>query len=353
MQTLTQRRSVPGGRGQDRCHLRHAADPCLRRRGLCGSAGSFGWTSALFWNCLLRSAVRCSSCAAARCCCRRKRRSPSGGCGRSTSPAILAALLFWAAAYEGVELLRGWRAAGVLERTALRQAALNLVLFHHKNHLYYLHIILLVYAVLPLTRRLVAAADRRLLNYALGIWFVLGCLAPTLKFFPPLSLVGGIPAQYPINLTWCAVGYGVLGDVLTQEAPRHRPRTFVWLYLAGTALTFGLTLAASVKTGALYQVFLQGSAPGVCLQAAGLYGFCAARWAEPDRWPMAETVSKASFCIYLTHLFFLDFLAGRGLSAGTLPPVWGVPVLVAAAFGGGFLVWLVLRRVPVVKTYLI
>ena len=252
-----------------------------------------------------------------------------------------------------VELLRGWRAAGVLERTALRQAALNLVLFHHKNHLYYLHIILLVYAVLPLTRRLVAAADRRLLNYALGIWFVLGCLAPTLKFFPPLSLVGGIPAQYPINLTWCAVGYGVLGDVLTQEAPRHRPRTFVWLYLAGTALTFGLTLAASVKTGALYQVFLQGSAPGVCLQAAGLYGFCAARWQDRDRWPMAETVSKASFCIYLTHLFFLDFLAGRGLSAGTLPPVWGVPVLAAAAFGGGFLVWLVLRRVPVVKTYLI
>ncbi|MFR5405556.1 MAG: hypothetical protein ACLTG0_09280 [Oscillibacter sp.] len=72
-------------------------------------------------------------------------------------PCILAALLFWAAAYEGVELLRGWCAAGVLERTALRQAALNLVLFHHKNHLYYLHIILLVYAVLPLTRRLVAA----------------------------------------------------------------------------------------------------------------------------------------------------------------------------------------------------
>ena len=62
---------------------------------------------------------------------------------------------------------------------------------------------------------------------------------------------------------------------------------------------------------------------------------------------------KASFCIYLTHLFFLEFLAGRGLAAGLLPPVWAVPVLAAAAFGGGFLVWRVLRRVPVVKTYLI
>ena len=207
--------------------------------------------------------------------------------------------------------------------------------------------------MLPLPRRLVAAPDRRLLAYGLGIWFVLGCLAPTLKFFPPLSLIGGIPAQYPINLTWGAVGYGVLGYVLTREAPRHRPRTFVWLYLAGTALTFGLTLIASLKTGGLYQVFLQGNSPGVCLQAAGLYGFCVSRWQDRDRWPVAETVSKASFCIYLTHLFVLDFLAGRGLSAGTLPPVWGVPVLAAAAFGGGFLVWLVLRRVPVVKTYLI
>ena len=149
------------------------------------------------------------------------------------------------------------------------------------------------------------------------------------------------------------MGYGVLGYVLTQEAPRHRPRTFAWLYIAGTALTFGLTLIASVKTGKLYQVFLQGSAPGVCLQAGGLYGFCVSRWQDRDRWPLAETVSKASFCIYLTHLFFLEFLAGRGFSAGTLPPVWSVPVLVAAAFAGGFAVWLILRRVPVVKTYLI
>ena len=100
-------------------------------------------------------------------------------------------------------------------------------------------------------------------------------------------------------------------------------------------------------------MFLQGSAPCVCLQAAGLYGFCVSRWQERDRWPLAETVSKASFCIYLTHLFFLEFLAGRGLAAGLLPPVWAVPLLAAAAFGGGFLVWLVLRRVPVVKTYMI
>ena len=293
MQTLTQRRSVPVDAAKTAAIFGTLLIHASAAGGFAGAPGSFGWTSALFWNCLLRSAVPVFFLCSGALLLPPEKEVTVRRVWTKYIPRILAALLFWAAAYEGVELLRGWCAAGVLERTALRQAALNLVLFHHKNHLYYLHIILLVYAVLPLTRRLVAAADRRLLNYALGIWFVLGCLAPTLKFFPPLSLVGGIPAQYPINLTWCAVGYGVLGDVLTQEAPRHRPRTFVWLYLAGTALTFGLTLAASVKTGALYQVFLQGSAPGVCLQAAGLYGFCAARWQNRDRWPMAETVSKA------------------------------------------------------------
>ncbi|MFR6095479.1 MAG: acyltransferase [Dysosmobacter welbionis] len=245
MQTLTQRRSVPVDAAKTAAIFGTLLIHASAAGGFAGAPGSFGWTSALFWNCLLRSAVPVFFLCSGALLLPPEKEVTVRRVWTKYIPRILAALLFWAAAYEGVELLRGWRAAGVLERTALRQAALNLVLFHHKNHLYYLHIILLVYAVLPLTRRLVAAADRRLLNYALGIWFVLGCLAPTLKFFPPLSLVGGIPAQYPINLTWCAVGYGVLGDVLTQEAPRHRPRTFVWLYLAGTALTFGLTLAAS------------------------------------------------------------------------------------------------------------
>ena len=262
-------------------------------------------------------------------------------------PRILAALLFWAAPMR-VWSAAGLARAGVLERTALRQAALNLVLFHHKNHLYYLHIILLVYAV-RLTRRLVAAADRRSLNYALGIWFVLGCLAPTLKFFPPLSLVGGIPAQYPINLTWCAVGYGVLGDVLTQEAPRHRPRTFVWLYLAGTALTFGLTLAASVKTGALYQVFLQGSAPASVCRRRGCTASAPPGGRTGTAGPWRRPSPKASFCIYLTHLFFLDFLAGRASPPGRRRPSGACRCWRPRPSGAAFWWWRVLRRVPVVK----
>ena len=57
--------------------------------------------------------------------------------------------------------------------------------------------------------------------------------------------------------------------------------------------------------------------------------------------------------MYLVHLFFLDALTGRGLSAGAYPSIWAVPVLTAVLFCAGFLVWLVLRKIPLVNRYLI
>ena len=97
-------------------------------------------------------------------------------------------------------------------------------------------------------------------------------------------------------------GYTLLGDVLSREAGRYRPRVFVLLYLAGFALTFGGTLWLSARSGELALPLLQGTAPGVCLQAAGIYGFCVSAFSHKDRWPVAETISKASSCVYLVHL---------------------------------------------------
>ena len=197
MQTLTQRRSVPVDAAKTAAIFGTLLIHASAAGGFAGAPGSFGWTSALFWNCLLRSAVPVFFLCSGALLLPPEKEVTIRRVWTKYIPRILAALFFWAAAYKGMDLLRGWRAAGVLELTAIRRAAADLVLFHHKNHLYYLHIILLVYAVLPLTRRFVASADRRLLNYALGIWFVLGCLLPTLKFFPPLSLIGGISPGAP------------------------------------------------------------------------------------------------------------------------------------------------------------
>ncbi len=315
--------------------------------------GSANWFFALAWNSVLRCAVPVFFLTSGALLLPPEKEVTARTIWCRYIPRILVALFFWAAAYAGLELVLAWRRTGVLEAAALGKALADLLLFRHKSHLYYLHIILLVYAVLPLTRLFAAKASPRLLAYALGLWFVLSSVLPAVKGFWPVSQFTGIPLQYPINLTWGAVGYGLAGFALRREAHRCRPRTFAVLYLAGTALTFALTAWMSLRRGALDTVFLQGSAPGVLLQAVGLYGFCVSRFSGKASLPAVETFSKASFCIYLTHLFFLDALARRGVTAAAYAPLWSVPALALAAFAGGFFLWLILRRIPVVNRYLI
>ena len=67
------------------------------------------------------------------------------------------------------------------------------------------------------------------------------------------------------------------------------------LYLLSTALTFGGTLAASLKADALCDVFLQGNAPFVYLQAVSICGFFVSfmQGKQGKRW--METISRSSF----------------------------------------------------------
>ena len=57
MQTLTQRRSVPVDAAKTAAIFGTLLIHASAAGGFAGAPGSFGWTSALFWNCLLRAAA--------------------------------------------------------------------------------------------------------------------------------------------------------------------------------------------------------------------------------------------------------------------------------------------------------
>ena len=73
-----------------------------------------------------------------------------------TLPRVLLALFFWAAAYRLPELLCEGFSVGSVVRVLK-----DLLAFRHEPHLYYLHITLLLYAFLPLTRVFVRHATER------------------------------------------------------------------------------------------------------------------------------------------------------------------------------------------------
>lgn len=228
METLTRQRSGPVDAAKSVAIFGTLLIHASAMGGFAWETGSANWVWALFWGSVLRCAVPVFFLCSGALLLDPERAVTIRRVWTHYIPRILAALFFWAAAYGAWPVFLTWLRTGVVEASGLRAWGRNLLLWHHESHLYYLHVLLLVYALLPLTRYFAAAADRQTLRYGLGVWFVLGCLLPVLDLFPPLSLIRGIPTQYPLDFAWAAVGYGLLGRVLTEEAPVTAPGPSPW-----------------------------------------------------------------------------------------------------------------------------
>ena len=307
------------------------------------SAEGFDRAASLFWGCLTRMAVplffMCSGAVWL---------DPE----REFSPArffkknflrLVVALFFWAAAYKlGHLVMRGG-----LNAAGLINALKELVLFRHEPHLYYLHVMLLLYALVPALRVVTEHAGRGTLVWLLALWALTGVVYPTVKPFWPFSLLGGIPAQWMMNMAWASFGYALLGRFLVRyPAKRALGAT---LFVLGFAFTFGGTLLMS--RGALYEGFLEGMSAGVALQAAGCFALL--QGARPRRTGLIRFVSRASFCVYLVHVFVVYGAAKLGWSVLLLPCAVSVPLAALVTLAVSCGIWAVLSRVPFVRSYLV
>ena len=318
--------------------------------GYIGGVGSFDWTSSVFWGSISRAGVPLFfMCSGALLLPPEKELTLKKLFTRSI-PRIIAAMFVWAFLYKCWHLMRD----SAFTAAALFQGVKEILLFKQEFHLYFLQKILLVYAFLPLTRLLVAAADKKQLEYALGLWFILAILYPTVKPFWPFSLLEGTPAQWMMNSTYGAIGYGVVGYYIFAYTPARR-RGFVMAALAGFILIFAGTVSGSIISGKMYAGFYEGDTLGVCLMAAGIFGLVhtGADKAPEKLSRVTGYVSKASFCIYLVHVFFLRSFTGLIPGANSLPTLISVPLFALVMFLCSLAVYALLSRIPFVKRWLI
>ncbi len=263
---------------------------------------------------------------------------------------ICVALFFWAFAYKLYHLYLN----SAFSLGNLIQAGKEVVLFSHESHLYYLHMLILVYLFLPVTRILIAAATKVQLQYALGLWFVFGIFFPTVSGFWPFTLLQGIPLQWKMNMTYAAIGYGILGYYLKRYPIGRRTHSLAFFGVGFCLIFFG-TWTLSVQQGELYLGFLEGMSVGVCLLAIGIFSLCMQK-KKPWGRRSAATLhffSKASFCIFLVHVFFISRFSYWGFTVFLLPCIVSIPMVVLGNVFLSTLVYLVLSRVPLVKRWLV
>ena len=306
--------------------------------------GSFNWVSTVFWGSVTRAGVPLFLMCSGALMMDPEKALPCKKLYGKNLLRLLLALFFWAAVY-GIFRLA---VENNLNYAALRQLGKDLLLFRHEQHLYFIHIMLLVYVMLPVTRILTSHATRRQLVYCLIVWFALGIVFPTVYPYWPFRLYSGIPAQWGLNMTWASVGYCVLGWYLRRYVGQHRP-VFLLLFIVGFSTTFGGTWLLSIKSGDFFQNLLSGMSVTVCLMAIGIYGLCLG--SQPGKW--TEFFSRASFCIYLSHMLFLLLFQKIPFTSQSAICIVSIPVLALSVTACGTLLYLILRKIPFVNHWLI
>lgn len=310
--------------------------------------GSPGWYIALFWGSVSRASVPLFLMCTGVLFLRPEKEIPVKKLWLHYILRIAVALFFWAALYKVYHLLMGH----ILSLGTLVSSCKELLAFQHEDHLYYLHMVLLIYALMPLLKLLTRYGSKRLLEYLLAVWFVLGVALPTVKGFWPFTLLSGVPYQWMMNMAYGSMGYVLLGYYLHQYT---LPRWAGWvLAIAGFGMVFGFTAAFSLSAGTRDSRFWEGMSIGVCLMGAGIFSlFSSKKVTGPKLTATAAFLSRASFCVYLCHILFLNLLQNRGLTGNWPNSLLGVPLLAAATMACSLVVYLILSRIPVVRRWLI
>lgn len=311
--------------------------------------GSRPWMQSLFWGSAARFAVPLFFLCSGALLLDDAREVSTRHVWTRNIPHMLAALFFWALLYRLIPLLR----QGTMEKAELMRAISDVFCWRHEQHLYYLHILLLVYAALPVTRAFTAKADEKTVRYALIFWCATGVLLPTLRALGLFSEIEGIPKQWGMNLTWASIGCTVLGWQLRKRSMHIGAA--IGCFAAGFFVCFAGTALLSMARGKLSLQLLEGLSPGAVLMAAGLFCLCGALENRLPRWllKIAETGGKASFCIYLVHQFALRALREVGITAQMGGFWWSIPFAAGVCLLLSFATWCVLSRIPIVRRWLI
>lgn len=262
---------------------------------------------------------------------------------------LAAALAAWAVFYELFRIYTLWGTAPL--GTLLQGAAENLFYGTTYYHLYYFYFIFALYLLLPLTRLIARHASEAELRYILLLLFLSGGVIRTFHYFWPLNRMQSSLLYFSISVAGMCPGLGLLGWYMRRHPPK-RCIGGLALFAAGLAMALAGTYVRSVRSGSLDQMFLDGFSLFVLMMAVGVFRVCqwiSGRWDKLPR--VVPFLSAASFCVYLVHPFFQHQIAPDWFLS--MPVYWAVPLQAAVLLALSLAVYLVLRRVPVVKRWLI
>lgn len=239
------------------------------------------------------------------------------------------------------------------------------IVVHSEFHLWYMFMIMGIYMLIPLLRRI--ASSEIALKYALLLFLCISFIIPTIIQFPFLR-------EYPVldvllksiennfyrivsrNLHYEYIAYFLAGYYLSvvKISDSLLRRYGLGFTLVGYLGTVGISAAYAWHIGKPYN-FYGHNTLNVLAESVGVFMFI--RGVAENHHFKKKTVkilaeiSKYCFGVYLFHICVLNMLTDIGFTTESFDPLLAVPVKSVIIFVVSLGVSAILNHIPIIKKY--
>lgn len=224
-------------------------------------------------------------------------------------------------------------------------------------HLWFLPMIIGLYAVSPILRTWIDAAREQEIRYLIYLFAGFQILRTTLCNILVNPELLGVLDSYEIAMVCGYLGYYVLGYYLVKYPLKQSLRKALYLALlpcmaANLFISQWQSAGKGIPDGDIYDSFGIFTFLIVIAVFVGVCQFCRDRKFKKSTQMVIGECSKGTLGIYLMHLILLDLLKTAGLDTMTLPIWIGIPLVALICFAGSLAVAALVRRIPVIGRYL-
>lgn len=222
-------------------------------------------------------------------------------------------------------------------------------------HLWFLKMIIGLYIVVPVLRRV--TADRRTEEYFLCLSLFTAFVIPFLLEIIAMvdwgigDVLSGAFDTFWLRLATGYTGYFVLGHYIVAYGIERRTKIIIYaLGIIGTLLIIVGTSWLSLKNGVNSFMLYNELTPLALFQATAIFVFFTSKeWTQLRRHQKSLTrLSNRTFAIYLIHVMVIELTENSYLMTY---PVATIPAYVIATFALSYAVACVLAIIPGIKNY--
>lgn len=235
-----------------------------------------------------------------------------------------------------------------------KQEFIKSFIFGH-YHLWYLYMIVGLYIITPLLRKIVT--DKKATEYFLLLSLIFTFILPiTIKLFSLIDLDLFIK-KFDLHFIVGYVGYYIGGYYINNYEFNKNKRNIIYIAgVLGLVCTYVFTHILSLQTGKADSTFYSYFSPNVMIVSIALFLFFKYEVSKikfnQSAVKIIYMLSECSFRIYLVHDFFNMFILKSGINTLNYNPVWSVPAVATTVFAGSLAASYIIGKTPLVKRIL-